>query len=280
MQIGVRAHDFGRMEIEQLADTLQKHEFTCAQLALTKAFTGIERYEDITLSHLERIRASFERCEIEIPIFSCYMNLGCPDKEVRSYAVETIKKCLGYCKEIDARAVGTETAYGGLSKEEKQQWYPYMLDSIQRVTEEAQRLDVKFAIEPVVGHPLDSLETLMDIINRVDDKRHLRVIFDACNALQIQAVDRQEDYWNTWLDSIGEYIEAMHIKDVYYDEHAVQRGTALGKGIIRYDVIAGWVRKNRKDMYLLREELCPETAEEDLKFIRDQFERRTSKPLL
>ena len=56
MKIGVRAHDYGKMEIEDLARTLHETGYECAQLALPKAFIGIDSYEDINLEKIDRIR--------------------------------------------------------------------------------------------------------------------------------------------------------------------------------------------------------------------------------
>ena len=56
MKIGVRAHDYGKMEIEKAAETLHNEGYQAAQLALPKVFAGIDSYEDITENHLERIR--------------------------------------------------------------------------------------------------------------------------------------------------------------------------------------------------------------------------------
>ena len=41
MKIGVRAHDHGRMEIEELAKLLKAEGYQAAQLVLPKVFTGI-----------------------------------------------------------------------------------------------------------------------------------------------------------------------------------------------------------------------------------------------
>lgn len=268
MKIGVRAHDYGKMEIEKMAETLHRAGYEAAQLALPKVFTGIERYEDITGKHLERIRKAFEEWKVEIPVFGCYMDLGNPDAEVRGYAVKTLKKCLAYSKEVGAKVVGTETAYPHLNREEKAAWYPYMLDSIKRVVEEAVRLDAKLAIEPVYWHPLENLEAVTDVLEKAGDKEHLRLIFDASNLLQYPDTTEQKAYWGEWLRTVGEYIEAMHIKDFYFDESGRYCPVLLGKGVIQYEAVSEWLHANRPDMYLLREEMNPDTAEEDLDFMR------------
>lgn len=268
MKIGVRAHDYGKMEIEKLAETLHQEGYEAAQLALPKAFAGIDSYEDITLSHLERIRGAFEKYGIEIPVFGCYMDLGNPDDGIRRTAVETLKRCLSYSKEVGAKVVGTETAYPRLGKKEKVLWYPHMADSIKRCVEEACRLDVKLAIEPVYWHPLDSLEAVQDVMEQVGDEQHLRMIFDASNLLEYPDTTDQQAYWSEWLTHTGKYIEAMHIKDFCLDESGQYCPARLGEGVIQYEAISRWLHENRPDMYLLREEMNPAYAAQDIAFMR------------
>lgn len=268
MKIGVRAHDYGKMGIEKLAETLHNAGYQAAQLALPKAFAEIDSYADIKPEHLERIRRAFEKWEIEIPVFGCYMDLGNPDEDVRRFAVDTMKTCLAYSREIGAKVLGTETAYPHLSREEKKEWYPHMLDSIKRVMEEAVRLDVKLAIEPVWWHPLDSLEAVLDVMGQIKDEEHLRMIFDASNLLEFPDTTNQTEYWTTWLSHTGKYIEAMHIKDFYFDKDRTYCPTPLGEGAIDYSAISAWLHENREDMYLLREEMNPAIASRDITFLK------------
>lgn len=268
MKIGVRAHDYGKMEIEDLALKLYEEGYNSVQLALPKAFVGIDSYKDITLKHLERIRKAFEDKNIEIPVFGCYQDLGNPDEDIRRNAVDTIKMCLAYSKEVGAKVVGTETAYPRLSAEEKKIWHPYMLDSIKRVVDEANKLDVKLAIEPVYWHPLDSLEVVMGVIEEINDEKHLRLIFDASNLLEFPDTTDQNKYWSGWLSNIGKYIEAMHIKDFKLDENGGYVPTLLGEGVIDYSAIKTWLHENAKDMYLLREEMDPTTARNDIEYLK------------
>ena len=75
MFIGVRGHDFGRMEIETLARFLHDQGYEAAQIAPWKAFTGIEGVNDITPEKRERIRASFAAQQVRIPVLGCYVDL-------------------------------------------------------------------------------------------------------------------------------------------------------------------------------------------------------------
>lgn len=268
MKIGVRAHDYGKMEIEKLARVLKSEGYHAAQLALPKAFAGIDSYADIMPSHLERIRKAFEENEIEIPVFGCYMDLGNPDPQVRSNAVKTLKQCLAYSREIGAKMVGTETAYPRLNREEKEIWHPYMMDSIKRVMEEAVRLDVKLAIEPVYWHPLENVDVVLDVMDQIGDEEHLRMIFDASNLLEHPDTTDQKAYWFGWLEKTGRYIEAMHIKDFTLNKDGQYCPALLGEGVIQYETISEWLHENRLDMYLLREEMNPAEAQKDIDFLK------------
>ncbi len=268
MKIGVRAHDYGKQEIEHLAKTLHDCGYECTQLAVTRAIVGIESYEDVKSEHLVRIREAFEKYHVEIPVFSCYMDLGNPKEDIRRYAVDTLKKCLVYGKEVGAKVVGTETSYSWLDAEQKKIWYPFMLDSLKEVIEEAARVDMRLALETVHVHPLDSLEAVLDVFGKINDEKYLRIILDASNVLKASYSDQQETFWEEWLEAVGKYIEAVHMKDMYFNEKGQNVYTALGQGVIRYDIIAKWLHANKPDMYLLREEMKPETAEADIAFMK------------
>ena len=43
----------------------------------------------------------------------------------------------------------------------------------------------------------------------------------------------------------------------------------LGEGVIEYGAVCEWLHKNRPDMYLLREEMNPEAAKQDIAFMRN-----------
>ncbi|MDY3919877.1 MAG: sugar phosphate isomerase/epimerase family protein [Candidatus Limivivens sp.] len=268
MKLGVRAHDYGKRQIEEMAALLREEGYEAAQLVLPKAFTGIDSYQDITLKHLEQIRRVFEMYQIDIPVFGCYMDLGNPDPEVREYAVSNYKRCLTYAKEVGARVVGTETAYPHLTAEEKKRWHPFMMESVKRIVEEAQRIDMRAAIEPVYWHPLTDLETTLEVLRAADDPEHLRLIFDASNLLEFPESTDQNSYWKEWLDAVGSFIDVLHIKDFSLSENREYQPKVLGAGVIRYEAISRWLHEQNRELYLIREEMDPCFAREDLAFMR------------
>ncbi len=267
MKLGVRAHDYGRRTIENMAKTLSAEGFQAAQLVLPKAFTEINSYAEINEFHLETISKVFSEYKMDVPVFGCYMDLGNPDADVRKNAIANFRKCLGYAKRIGAKTVGTETACAVLSQEQKKIWYPYMLDSIQRVMEEAQKIDMQVAIEPVQCHPLENLDVTMEIIHMVDDSKHLRLIFDPVNVLKNPLEVDQKQYWSEWMDIAGDYIDVLHMKDIALTENGSQLSVSLGDGLMQYEVIGQWLKKQTREIYLIREGLEPSNAKKDLEYM-------------
>lgn len=266
MIIGSRTHDYGKQTIKMLAPLLKREGIGAAQLVLPKGFIEINSYEEITEDHLEMIRRSFEESQVKIHILGCYMDLGNPDAAIREKAVETFKRCLSYGKILNAKIVGTETAYPHLNKDEKKIWYPHMVDSIARLIEAAERVGMDMAIEPVYWHPLEDLETTREIFDKMSSDR-LKMIFDPANVLENPDID-QDLYWQEWLSAFGTKIEAIHMKDFTYGANQEYQPQDLGEGVMKYDEIIRWMKKNKPDIVVIREELRPETAAKDIAYMK------------
>lgn len=173
-----------------------------------------------------------------------------------------------WAKELGAHVVGTETAYPRLNWELRQQWKPFMMESILRVVEEAVRVDMPLAIEPVCWHPLENLETTMEVLEKVGDAAHLRIIFDASNLLKHPEKTFQGAYWTQWLEAVGDFVDVMHIKDFSLDGRKIYQPEALGAGVMDYTAISRWLEKQKREIYLLREEMNLLFAKEDIAFMR------------
>lgn len=268
MKIGVRAHDFGKMTIENMANLLKQKGYECTQLALPRAFTEIDSFHDIRTEHLERIRQTFKDRNIEIAVFSCYMDLSAPEKEVRKQSIETLKMCLAYSKEVGAKMVATETSCKMLSDYEKEAYTSYMFESIKEVMEEAAKLDVKLAIEPVHCHPLNNPLIVNELIKEIDDEKHLRFIFDPCNVISHDITEVTPEFLEVWLNTMGKYVDAMHLKNFSYGKNKEMLPTALETGIVDFSSILRWFCTNKSDIRLLREETITDFENMDIAFMK------------
>lgn len=185
-RIGCRAHDYGKLPATALAATLRAKGYNAAQLAMPRAIAGIEDFSHITDKQLAEIRTAFAAQDVEISVLSCYQDLSAPDADTRRTAVDTVKRTLGCAKLLGAKMVGSETAWGACTDEEKAVRRPLMLDSIARITEEAARLNVVFAVESVDVHPLCTPELLRTVLDTAADIQHCKVIFDPVNPVLCQ----------------------------------------------------------------------------------------------
>lgn len=265
MRIGSRTHDFGSQTIKELPRLLKKNRIEAAQIVLPKGFEEMSSYEEVTEERLQAIKESFREVGVDIAILGCYMDLGNPDKEVRSVAVATFKKCLEYGKLLGAEIVATETAYPRLSQEEKRIWYPFMEDSIKQIVEAAEEIGQDMALEPVYWHPLESLAVTKEIFAKMNSKR-LKMVFDPANVLEDTSIN-QDSYYKEWLDEFGEVIEAIHMKDFVLDEKGEYQGVPLGTGVMKYDQITKWYKANRPGIVVIREELDPGTCAADIAYM-------------
>lgn len=270
MLTAARTHDYGKQTVDRLASLLRTEGIEAAQLVLPKAFSEINSYDDVSPQLLEKIRENFEKENIKIHILGCYMDLGNPDDDVRKEAVDTFKKCLSFNRILGASVVGTETAYPRLNDEEKKIWHPYMMDSIARLAEEAERLEVDMAIEPVYWHPLKDLETTAMVFEKIGSNR-LRMIFDPANVLEYPEID-QDAYWKEWLNVLGSRIEAVHMKDFVEGTNKEYCPVCLGDGVMQYAEIIRWLKANKPDIIIVREELDPKTAQKDLAYMRNLWD--------
>ena len=271
MLIAARTHDYGKQPIDRLAGLLKSEGIDAAQLVLPKGFTEINSYDEVTTEIIERIRSNFDQEGIKIHILGCYMDLGNPDDDVRKNAVDTFKKCLAFNKTLGASIVGSETAYPHLNDEEKKVWHPYMMDSIARLVEEAERLGVDMAIEPVYWHPLKDLETTAMVFDKMNSSR-LKMSFDPANVLEYPEID-QDAYWKQWLSELGDKIEAIHMKDFVLGENREYCPVCLGEGVIQYGEIIRWLKINKPDIVIVREELDPKTAQKDIRYMHELWEK-------
>lgn len=269
MRIGCRAHDYGKMTPEALAGRLRERGYNAAQVAMPRAIEGVEQFLDVNEDMADRIGRAFATQNVQISVLGCYMDLSAPKEEQRFAGIRNIAHCLKLQKLTGAVVVGSETSYDKLSREEKQVRFPLALDSIQRIVEEAARVGGVFAAEPVFWHPFDeSLEAAGKILEAVGDTPHFKFILDPVNLIKKKYQGCQSELLQGWLEAFGDRVAAMHIKDFTLKEGDLYAGLPLGEGIADYSYIGRWLKENRPEMPLLREEVILEHDLADIAFMK------------
>ncbi len=274
-RIGVRGHDFGRMSVEELPKYLKNLGFNAAQLAPAKALQDVNTFEDITEKLLNDCRESFIKNDVEISVLGCYVDIGLMDKNSRLAEVDKFIKGISHAKTLGAKVIGTETSHCPLNSDNREIQYQGLKDSVLRMIEEAEKLDVNVAIEPVAVHTLNSPELTKRLIDDVNSDK-LNIILDAVNLFTLDNIANQKQIVTDCFELFGDKIKVLHIKDVslignddikkinvvngsYKWEH-------IGSGIVDYKHIVNYVKG--KDVSLLREEATLGSYADDIVHIK------------
>ena len=146
MIIGMRGHDFGRMEPRALALAIREAGFEATQLAFAKAFPApAEQY--MIPGALSEIRSAF--AGIVLPVMGCYVSASDRDPDVLAEAKARFKRSLSASVILGAGCVGTETTHFTFPESEREAAYARLLDFTREVCAHAGQVHALVGIEPV-----------------------------------------------------------------------------------------------------------------------------------
>ena len=263
MIIGMRGHDFGRMQPDALAEAIASAGFCATQLAFTKAFEGpAEQY--MTPQALASIRESFAARGIALPVMGCYISASDRDDAVREDAKRRFGECLRASVILGAGCVGTETTHFTFDESEREAAYARLLDFARTAAAEAQACGAIVGIEPVALHTLNTPELTRRLLDDVNSP-NLKVILDVANLVTPQAVspEAQRDILERSLACFGKEIVALHVKDGAFDAEGKWQNRPLGEGVMDWARLLPRLRENNDSLCALREGVFPGLAREE-----------------
>ena len=270
MRIGVRAHDFGRFRVlAQQAETIKKAGFDCVQYAPAKAIEGLSHFDAITSEVLHEIKAAFTRHNVEITVLGCYIEPSLEDNAERLNNVRIFIDNLSHAKFLGVPIVGTETTNLSINATpaERESAYARLKDSVQHMAEKAEAENVLIGIEPVADHTLNTPALTRRLLDEVGSDK-LRVIFDPVNLVLPQTIQDQNHIFTEMLELLGDKIEVMHIKDTAI-ENGKKAWRKIGEGVINHALIFDWLKKNKPDIRLLREDAKMDSYHEDISAMKN-----------
>ena len=276
MKIGVRAHDFGRQDVDSLAENIKKAGFGCVQLAPTKAIEGVGGFDDITEDCLEDICIAFMLdTNVEITVLGCYIEPSVPDKETRLKNVEIFKANLTNARRLRIQIVGTETTnFNDIASHspEREKAYQLLKDSVLRMVEHAEKAGVIVGIEPVAEHTLNTPKLTRRLLDEVGSDK-LKVIFDPVNLVLPDTIHKQDEIFREFFELVGKDIVVVHIKDTVIENNQ-KTWRNIRKGVINYPLIFNWLIKHKPDIRILREGVQMDSYKEDILAMTDLMEGR------
>lgn len=269
MIIGMRGHDFGRMEPSALASAIADAGFCATQLAFTKAFPEpASAY--MTQEQLLRIKEIFAEKGIFLPVLGCYISASDRDDAIRQRAKASFAENLRASVILGARCVGTETTHFTFDESEREAAYARLLDFVQSVVPAAQDCDATIGIEPVAGHTLNTPELTRRLLNEVASP-HVQVILDLANLLTPQSCSpqAQRDILDRCLTLWGDKVCVLHIKDGVFGADGKWIPRPMGEGVMDWKTILPILRTHDDSLCVLREGVWPGRAPAECRMITE-----------
>lgn len=274
LQFGLRAHDFGRLPAEALADALAAFKPATIQLALSKALSDAPLHPgSLSPGYARAIREIFARRGIAIAVLGCYINPVHPDSDERNRQLARFEEQLRSAGDFGCPVVGTETG----SRNPDCSYHPDteapatfddLCFSIERLVRTAEKTGSIVGVEPVAGqHTISSIEKTQALLNRIDSPA-LRIIFDPVNLLPSGGLrETQADFFKRAFDAFGSHIVAVHAKD-FVMEGGRKIGTLpAGSGSLDYRSLFGLLQAKKPNIDVILENTSPATVEIALNFL-------------
>lgn len=277
MILGVRAHDFGKTSVAELANRIAAKGFTSVQLPLSKAIEGI----DTSLGRLNPglagyIRDIFAEHNLKIAVLGCYINPVHPDPAIRRNELERFKEHLHYVRDFGCSIVGTET--GSVNPGEpfppgnhSEAAFQTLLESVAELVAEAEKFGVMVGVEGVVKEPLSSPEKIKRLLDTIPSN-NLQVIFDPSNLISESNYQNQDQIYQKSFELFGDRIVIIHAKD-FVIENGKKQLVQVGKGILNYEVLLKLIKNRKPYINVLLEGAAPETAGASGAFLKEIYNR-------
>jgi sugar phosphate isomerase/epimerase len=275
MRLGVRAHDFGKLPVEELAGRIAGKGFSCVQLAPPKAIAGF----DTDLGRLSpgfacHVKEAFQRQHLQIAVLGCYINLADPDAGQRQRQLARFKEYLRHARDFGCSVVGTETGsvnpdfsfHPGNRGEEA---FQTVLGSVREMVAEAERFGVFVGIEGVERYVISDPPRIRRLIDGIGSN-NLQIIFDPVNLLSVENYRRQDAIITESFELFGDKIAILHAKD-FVVEGGSLRSVLSGQGMLNYGLLMDLIKARKPYINILMEDTHPETVEDGVRFLRGFF---------
>ncbi|HUJ42133.1 MAG TPA: sugar phosphate isomerase/epimerase family protein [Opitutaceae bacterium] len=275
MRLGVRAHDFGKLPVGELAGRIAREGFRCVQLAPPKAIAGFDAASTrLDAAAAGGVRAAFEAAGIQIAVLGCYINPVDPDPNRRGRQLAQFKEYVRRARDFGCGVVGTET--GSLNADfsfhpgnRGEGAFQTLVGSVRELVGEAERCGVAVGIEGVERYVISDARRMKRLIDAIGSAR-LQVIFDPVNLLSAANYARQDDIIKESFELCGDRIAILHAKDFVVDAGGL-RSVLAGKGRLNYGLVAELCRAGKSSADILMEDTNPATVAEGVRFLRSVF---------
>jgi sugar phosphate isomerase/epimerase len=276
LNLGVRAHDFGRRPAGELAARIAAHGLSCIQLAPGKALTEVAADAVPDFATARRLAAAFRAQGIQVAVLGCYINLAVRDEALRRPQLERFKQHLRLAPQFGCSVVGTETGslHADFSRHPDnggEEAFAIVRESVRELVREAEQCGVNVGIEAVERYVISSPRRLRRLLDEIGSPR-LQVILDPVNLLAASNHEAQDDILREALDLLGDAIAIIHAKDFAMRDGVFEERPA-GAGTLRYGALLRWLKQRRPGIPVLLENTTPDGVAASIRHLREEFAR-------
>ena len=287
MQFGFRAHDFGRMTIDTLAQTFSSFAPVPIQLALHKALVDPPPHlGTMSSAYASKIRTTLAQRGISIGVLGCYINPIHPDDGLLDSALQRFEEYLRYASDFGCLVVGTETGSANADcsfhpQTSSERNFDRLCRSVERLVRTAERHGAIVGVEAVARqHTIDSCDKMVRLLDRIDSPS-LQVIYDPVNLLPweglaevdgsigaVPSAQAQTIFFSQAFSAFGDKIVAIHLKDFRYVDGWKQGSMPPLAGDLDTVGLLELVSRHRPDIDILLENCEPRSAEQTIGTLR------------
>ncbi|WP_248925229.1 sugar phosphate isomerase/epimerase family protein [Paenibacillus hamazuiensis] len=278
MKLGILAHCYGKLPLEELAAKVGAGGFQSIQLAMAKAISDIDSdLGKLSPGLANHIAETFERHGVRIPVLGCYINPINPDREARRYEIDRFKEHLKYARQFGAAMVATETGKLTTYKEQEPERYEQIAwntlrETVEELAEEAEKWGVIFAIEPATSLTIHDTAGMLRMMEEVPSSS-IGVVIDPVNLLEDYNIDRRDEVMTEAIEKLGPRTVLIHAKDVLLGpDGKKQYAPIVGQGILNYPLFVSLLKKHKPHVHISLEGLKEENIAPSAAFVRQQWE--------
>jgi sugar phosphate isomerase/epimerase len=239
IELGVFARVFPAGTAAEVGAAIRAASFTVTQLNLS-ALGRATLDTSLTAGDARQISGDFTAAGVRIWGLSGTFNAVHPDRQTRAAATEACRQVIARAPDIGAEVVTVCTG----TRDPENMWRAHpdndtpaawsdLRATLDALVPAAGEANVRLGVEPEPGNVVRDVDAAHRLLTELgDDARHLAIVLDPANLLEVATLGRQRQILERAFDLLGPHVATVHAKDVVVEGYA-----APGVGGMDYDLV-------------------------------------------
>lgn len=278
MDLGCRAHDFGKRPLGELAGILGASGFTHIQLAPGKAISDIDTGDGRLSPGLALHIGGVLRAKgLRISVLGSYFNPVHPDPAQRIRGAERFAELLRFGREFGCGIVATET--GSLNADfsphpdnRGEEAFARFVETMEGVAAAAEHSGMIACIEGVARHTIFSPARMRLALDALGSPS-VQVLLDPVNFLDESNWERSSEIVEECFELFGDRIMVVHAKDFEPREGGRPEVVPAGTGRLDYPRLFHLLKARKPYIDVILEDIRPEAMRAARSFVTEAWER-------